>query len=1006
MKSSYKKGLLKRGIELSFAAGITAAMLAAPGVAWSQATSGSIFGQVTDPAHSSVVVKNLDTGLTREVSASADGHFTFAALPPGNYTVTLSENGTVSSTQQVFVSAGAGTPVSFSNDSVDLATVVVSGSLVAPIDVTSSKSSTIFSAEQLDKMPVAKDITSVALLAPGTVKGDSSFGNLASFGGSSVAENAYYINGFNVTNLFKNLSYSELPFYAIGQDEVYTGGYGAEYGLSTGGVMSITTKKGTNQWQGGAAINWEPDELRASSPNTRESDGTPFQANSKNSSTKTTYDVWLGGPIIKDKLFFYAIGELEQDNSTTFPTSESGNDIYNTDRTAPFFLGKIDWHIDDNNLIELTGINDTRKYDYDYFGSTDSYSYGENFIDQKGDFSGSEHDEYGGNTLIAKYTGNLTDNLTLEVQGGTLKSKNEGYLKTTDGTKLTYNGEVGDFDQGGCPVVVFGSTFTGTRSDTCWINSTLPMSNAEDKRSSGSADLEYRLFTEDFGSHTFKGGYATDKWESTSGESYSGGGYYYYGNSTNVDSGGDYVRVIRFQTGADVKVDTDSFYVKDDWQITPTLMLNLGIRNDSFKNKNGAGETYVQQKNIWQPRLGFAWDVTGDSTKKLYGSYGLYSLPITASVAVRGASASIYSVQYWEYSAIDPTTGEPTLTTPVDDPLGYGYGDLSYQNNENGQTPDASAVATKHLDSTMETEYILGYEMEVGQGWKAGIKGTYRNLNKTIDDMCDWAPIEEWADENGVTFSNTDNVPGCFIFNPGYSMDLGLDLDGDGTKENIHLTPDMIGEPKAKRKYYAIDLTLEKQWDRAFFRGSYTWSHNYGNTEGLVKSDIGQADTGTTQDFDFPALMVGSYGDLPNDRRHQVKLMGSYDITNEITLGAISTFSTGRPKNCFGYNAEADEDYGYGASYFYCNGEVVTRGSKGRTDNIFELDLSAQYKPSYVPGLMVGAAVMNVFNNDSALSVEETGEDDAGESLASYNTPTSFQEPRYVRLTAEYQFGK
>jgi hypothetical protein len=70
---------------------------------------------------------------------------------------------------------------------------------------------------------VARDTTSVALLAPGTVRGDGAFGNLASFGGSSVAENQYYINGFNVTNSFRSLNFSKVPFEGIAEQQVKTG---------------------------------------------------------------------------------------------------------------------------------------------------------------------------------------------------------------------------------------------------------------------------------------------------------------------------------------------------------------------------------------------------------------------------------------------------------------------------------------------------------------------------------------------------------------------------------------------------------------------------------------------------------------------------------------------------------------------------------------------------------------------------------------------------------------
>src|SRR5690606_34169903 len=111
----------------------------------------------------------------------------------------------------------------------------------------------------IEQLPVASNITAVALLAPGTVKGDPGFGNLASFGGASVAENGYYINGFDVTNMRNMLSFADVPFQAIAQQQVRTGGYGAELGRSLGGVISLLTKSGSNEWHFGGSVEWNPD---------------------------------------------------------------------------------------------------------------------------------------------------------------------------------------------------------------------------------------------------------------------------------------------------------------------------------------------------------------------------------------------------------------------------------------------------------------------------------------------------------------------------------------------------------------------------------------------------------------------------------------------------------------------------------------------------------------------------------------------------------------------------
>src|SRR5690606_34621883 len=106
--------------------------------------------------------------------------------------------------------------------------------------------------------------------------------------------------------------------------------------------------------------------------------------------------------------------------------------------------------------------------------------------------------------------------------------------------------------------------------------------------------------------------------------------------------------------------------------------------------------------------------------------------------------------------------------------------------------------------------------------------------------------------------------------------------------------------PKAKRTYSAIEVFFDGKWDQFFFQGSYTYAKSKGNTEGGVKSDIGQGDTNVTQDFDYLDLTTDTYGYLPNDRRHSFKLFGSYQFTDEWAVGANLLVQSGRPLNCMG----------------------------------------------------------------------------------------------------------
>lgn len=970
-----------------------AGMLVFVDPALAQSSVGSIYGAAEPGA--TVIVSSQKTSFTRELSVRDDGTFSFSSLPPGDYSVSLQKDGLEVSTQSARVNAGIGTAVSFTVAMLE--EVVVLGTAANPIDLKTAQVSTTYSAQQLAQIPVAKDIIDVALLAPGTVKGDEllgtdgQYGHLASFGGASVAENSYYINGFNVTNLFKNLAYAQLPFYAIESQQVITGGYGSEFGLATGGVVNLTTKRGTNEWHGGSAVTWEPNSLRADSPRTYTPDGEAFRDYSRNRETSAQYDVWTGGPIIQDKLFVFAIGEFSNETSLTYPRSYAA--VYNikdTELEKQFGLVNLGWNINAKNLLELTVMQDTRKY------QTDQYSndYDDAGFVTKGDLAGTDYLEEGGASAFGKYTSYVTDAFTVTAQYGQLKSKRENYQRAANGTLISYNGAIGDFDQPGCPYVTYLASWNdanpGAARASCHVSSIIGSQAAEDTRKAGRLDLEYKL-----DGHTLKGGIDIDRWSSFDGESYSGGTWYRYSN----DGTQNVVRVRHFQTGADAKVNTDAYYLKDDWQVTRNLLVQLGLRNDSFENLNGAGQAYVSQDDIWQPRVGFAWDMKGSAQTKVYGSYGVYSLPVAATVAIRGASASYYTQQNFSYTAIDPVTGVPTLGAPLNS--------LTYINHEDGTTPDPSSVASRGLDPTIQEEFIVGFQTALGANWRAGVRGTYRNLKKTIDDMCDLRPFETWAAANGYAFDDT-NLPGCFIFNPGEAMEVAVDVNGDGVKENVRLTPEMIGSPKAIRKYYAVELSLEKLWsDRWYTQMSYTWAHNYGNAEGLVKSDIGQDDTGVTQDFDFPELMDGAYGDLPNDRRHTLKLLGAYAPLEEVTLSANVLAQSGRPKNCFGVSP-VDADFGYGASYFVCNGVVVPRGSAGRTNTVFNLDLGVTYRPRLVPGLSLQAKVFNVLNGHAGLSVSETGEEDngdgTGEPRSAYGSTSSYQTPRYVQLTASYEF--
>ncbi|MGH8076056.1 MAG: carboxypeptidase regulatory-like domain-containing protein, partial [Lysobacter sp.] len=137
-------------------------------------TTGNIVGQAR--AGDSILVENQQTGFSREINANDDGSFRAGALPPGTYKVTRKgRDGTTSVRESITVSVGTGSTVNFAGaaGAIELDRVEVVGTAISPIDVSSVESATIVTAATIERLPIPRNVTSVALLAPGTTQGDS-----------------------------------------------------------------------------------------------------------------------------------------------------------------------------------------------------------------------------------------------------------------------------------------------------------------------------------------------------------------------------------------------------------------------------------------------------------------------------------------------------------------------------------------------------------------------------------------------------------------------------------------------------------------------------------------------------------------------------------------------------------------------------------------------------------------------------------------------------------------
>lgn len=217
-----------------------------------------------------------------------------------------------------------------------------------------------------------------------------------------------------------------------------------------------------------------------------------------------------------------------------------------------------------------------------------------------------------------------------------------------------------------------------------------------------------------------------------------------------------------------------------------------------------------------------------------------------------------------------------------------------------------------------------------------------------------------------------------------------------------------MGFDTPKRTYTAIDTFFEHPFRNNWYgKVNYTWSRSYGNTEGQVRSDNAQADVSVTAVWDYPEVMRGATGLLPNDRTHQIKAFGYYQVMPELAIGANLLLATGRPRSCLGRDPNPGDSPNYNNQAFFCFGEtsaqnvLTPRASLGRLPTDKRLDLNFTYTPAALQGFAFKLDVFNVTNAQTAQNVVEAYNNSTRMS-ATYERVISYTAPRSARLTAEY----
>ncbi|CAN4277329.1 TonB-dependent receptor [Pseudoxanthomonas sp. LjRoot125] len=985
-------------------------------LAMAQSATGAVAGRAN--AGDQIMITNTATGAQRSVTVGGDGGYRLSQLPVGDYQLQVKRAGQdVGQAVSVNVGLGGTTTVNLGSDGgvVNLNAVQVVGSrVINRVDVRSTESATTINREELARLPVAQDLSSVALLAPGVVGGNSSFGGI-SFGGSSVAENSVFINGLNVTDFYRRQSFSTAPFAFFQEFQVKTGGYSVEFGRSTGGVINAVTRSGSNEFQGGVEVTFEPEAWRASADDHQFSDtdanGNPvpvYYRASHDTRTFSKANVWASGPVVKDKLFLFAMFEQRDNragytnaNGNTWTTGDSGNGFWGT---------KLDWNINDNHRLELLAFSDE--------GDTDSTTYAYDWdAAARGGMSGVSTTESGGKSGSLTYTGRFGDDFTVKAMYGENNSSSFG-RSPADAL---------------CSQVVINSSYNtvyagmGRPPVSCHPGGTVI--NHEDKREVGRLDFEWAL-----GDHLLRFGLDREVMTTDRSSFYPGPAQMTYtvysmtpgaalDNGATVPAGVNAVVMGRKRVDGGVFDTTaNAWYIEDNWSVTPNLLLNLGLRVDAFNNKTAAGGSFIKIDDLVSPRFGFSWDMKGDGSTKLFGNLGRYYLPVTNNINYTFAGGLIDERTYYVLNGWSPQTNPITGTSYMQPVLGAQIGPVDDQFNVT--VGDLRQSVDRDIDAVYQDEAILGFQTMINQAWSWGVNATYRRMTNALDDirinaLCGVRHANIWP-----------------IANPGDQLTLwgttamGCAQDGwvtiDTSQEGYITTGSnrIIGYSKPKRTYKAVEFQIDRAWDDKWaFNASYLWSKSEGNHEGPVNSDTNYGDTGMVQHWDHPANNE-RYGVLFNDHEHQIKLRASYRFNEMWSVGGTFTALSGGPITAFGVTwpdenlavaSYTSEGSGGGTGWICvqnCSGaydqrvyEYSERGAFGRMPWTYNLGANLTWTlPVEGIDLKARLSVYNLLNDQEVINVRGRYEKQPGVYRTTFGTGTRWQSPRYTQLVVTWNF--
>ena len=1058
------------------------------GQVFAQSTvTGGINGTVTDPQggavpNAAITVTNLGTNNAVTTNADENGAYRVTNLQPGIYKVEATVSGFAPAiADNITVQVGSSTPVDIPL-TIGTATAIVNVTAEAPVvNNTDNTNAANFDQTQINELPInGRRWSNFALLSPSAVP-DGTFG-LISFRGISGLLNNNTIDGGDNNQAFfseergrTRINYS-VSQASIREFQVNTSNYSAEYGRSAGGVTNAVTKSGTNEFHGELFYYNRNNRNGARNPLQFIPTATGGQAAVKPVDLREQFGGNVGGPIMKDRLFFFFNYDQQRRNFpgvARFTQATFFSNLTTANRTAlnargvtnahidtalnylvsqtglvprsgdqKLFFPKIDWHINDKNVFTVSynrlrweSVNGIQTQATNTRSVT---NFGDDFVEI--------------DSLNARLQSTVTANFINEFRFQ--------YGKDFESQRSTAPNP-------GEPMTAFG----GTRSPNIFITNGLEMGTPTFLERGAFPDERRWQFADTMtyvrGRHTFKFGADINKvTDDISNLRFEAGAYSYTGTTALADFIMDFTNwknpgliapttacpgfatpvpppptttrgvgrcyAGNYQQGIGVpgiKLGTwdYNFFLQDDFRFSPRLTVNLGLRYEYIKmpgnqltNTNTTGgllgsaiipndgrtiteatSTLPNDKNNFGPRIGFAYDLTGDGKTSLRAGYGIYYGRIQSSTIYNALVNTGNPGGQGQYQ-VAPTVTTPTASNPVPAPIFPNV--ISTASLVVGTTATAIQFFERNFKAPLINQYDIVFEREIMKNTAVSVSyiGSLGRSLPTFFDMNN--------ELNPTTPSLTYTLSGGPFDGQTFTLPQYRRVPGTGGQSMTRI------QSTVKSEYNALVFSFNRRFtDGLQALVSYT----------LAKSTDTDQNSATFTETNSPYdIFNGSFDRGPSnfDTRHKIVISGVWAPTfykgskksfmnylvNGWSIAPNFNYYSGRPFN--GNVSGTSLNAQFGDSFL-----PVAGRNAFRLPSLINLDLrlSKRFRFSETMALEFLAEGFNVFNRTHIFSQNSTLYTRSGSSTTlTYNTSfgqttgtdSTLYRERQIQFATRFQF--